>query len=225
MLDLLREIIIGWNKTNNKDSLRVETSLILLNSTHIEGTAILEPEVPGHDQEVLRPAVPHVLGVGGGVAVHGPAVSHHTDVAAAPRLYLAYHGVGVDDLGEGQPQLVLLTEQQRSICICRSRSVRNGTKEELKLFLTEMSLMFSFPSLSPLSRMLRKTSRGSLHSILMVRVSVIVPSRSMLSTLCISTLVSADDSQQSSQTTLTQCKSSLPSLMNLSFTNEIQKLK
>ena len=79
--------------------------------TYIEGTAVLEPVVPGHDEGVLLAAVPHVLGVGGGVAVHGAAVSHHTDVAAAPRLYLAYHGVGVDDLVERQPQLLLLGQR------------------------------------------------------------------------------------------------------------------
>ena len=69
----------------------------------------MEPEVPGHDQGVLRPAVPHVLGVGRLVAVGGSAVCHHPHIAAAASLYLSYHGVGVDYLGEGQPQLFLLT--------------------------------------------------------------------------------------------------------------------
>ena len=34
---------------------------------------------------------------------------HHPHIAAAASLYLSYHGVGVDYLGERQPQLFLLT--------------------------------------------------------------------------------------------------------------------
>ena len=36
-------------------------------------------------------------------------MGHHPHIAAAASLYLSYHGVGVDNLGEGQPQLFLLT--------------------------------------------------------------------------------------------------------------------
>lgn len=41
----------------------------------VEGAAVLEPEVPGHDQGVLRPTVPHVLRVGRLVAVGGTIIS------------------------------------------------------------------------------------------------------------------------------------------------------
>ena len=64
----------------------------------------MEPEVPGHDQGVLCPAVPHVLGVGRLVAVGGSAVCHH------------HHY-----LGERQPQLFLLTTVTVTLFLSKQR--------------------------------------------------------------------------------------------------------